>query len=338
MSDYQDKTPPSSKSSVQSKLHICIFSPQPQFAQSLIKLLNCDRYEVTDFSLIKDSVDFLTDNNGEIDCLILVKNTQTGSILRQLSKLLWQSRVLLPTAIIEMEHPPSIAAEMLEDFSNSLVDKTKTNTIYHRAEIQLYFTQLAEINSYIDLAITKFLGLAPSSDISDISNPNNCETLERPELEVKLRNSLIFQQRRLTEKIKERLGYLKFYYPRQASNFYHNLSPKKQAQFYQELSQTYRGVLLKYFDENSKVNKLIDEFVDQAFFADISTSQILEMHMQLIDDFSYQLKIEGRSDDILLDYRLPLIDIISHLCELYRRSAPGKDVADLSLDLMFSVE
>jgi len=44
--------------------------------------------------------------------------------------------------------------------------------------------------------------------------------------------------------------------------------------------------------------------------------------MDLMDDFSKQLKLEGRSEEILLDYRLTLIDIIAHLCEMYRRSIP----------------
>jgi len=44
--------------------------------------------------------------------------------------------------------------------------------------------------------------------------------------------------------------------------------------------------------------------------------------MDLMDQFSQQLKLEGRSDEICLDYRLTLIDIIAHLCEMYRRSVP----------------
>lgn len=44
--------------------------------------------------------------------------------------------------------------------------------------------------------------------------------------------------------------------------------------------------------------------------------------MELMDEFSKQLQLEGRSDDILLDYRLTLIDAIAHLCEMYRRSIP----------------
>jgi len=43
-----------------------------------------------------------------------------------------------------------------------------------------------------------------------------------------------------------------------------------------------------------------------------------------MDQFSQQLKLEGRSDEILLDYRLTLIDIVAHLCEMYRRSIPIK--------------
>jgi circadian clock protein KaiA len=51
-------------------------------------------------------------------------------------------------------------------------------------------------------------------------------------------------------------------------------------------------------------------------------TQIVEIHMNLMDVFSKQLKLEGRSEEILLDYRLTLIDIIAHLCEMYRRSIP----------------
>jgi circadian clock protein KaiA len=44
--------------------------------------------------------------------------------------------------------------------------------------------------------------------------------------------------------------------------------------------------------------------------------------MELMDALATQLKLEGRSEEILLDYRLTLIDIIAHLCEMYRRSIP----------------
>jgi circadian clock protein KaiA len=44
--------------------------------------------------------------------------------------------------------------------------------------------------------------------------------------------------------------------------------------------------------------------------------------MELMEEFSKQLKLEGWSEDILLDYRLTLIDVIAHLCEMYRRSVP----------------
>jgi circadian clock protein KaiA len=51
-------------------------------------------------------------------------------------------------------------------------------------------------------------------------------------------------------------------------------------------------------------------------------SEIVKIHMELMEEFSDQLKLEGRSEEILLDYRLTLIDIIAHLCEMYRRSIP----------------
>ena len=45
--------------------------------------------------------------------------------------------------------------------------------------------------------------------------------------------------------------------------------------------------------------------------------------MELMDDFSQQLKLEGRSNDILLDHQLALVDIIANLGEMYRRSLSG---------------
>ena len=83
-----------------------------------------------------------------------------------------------------------------------------------------------------------------------------------------------------------------------------------------------RGGEIIYTD----INQVIDQFVNKAFFADISVSRVLEIHMELMDEFSQQLKLEGRSEEILLDYRLTIIDILAHLGEMYRRSIPRGDV------------
>jgi circadian clock protein KaiA len=315
MSDYQDQDLRSPESFVPSKLYICLFAPQQQFAQSVIKLLKSDRYELKCLNLTQDFINFIVEHKEQIDCLVFVKDTQNSSVLTEL----WQAKILLPILIIEVE-ATEIIAEPQVNSAESLTDITPTRTLYHQAEIYLYPTQLGEINSYINLAISKFLSFAPDFHLS------NYQTQSEPEVEG-IYNSLLLQQRKLTEKLKARLGYLGVYYKRNPSDFYRNLPSAKQKELYQQLNQSYRQILIIYFTDSSQINKLIDEFVDQVFFTDISTSQILEIHMELIDQFSQQLQIEGRSDDILLDYRLPLIDIIAHLCEMYRRSIPGEDIS-----------
>ena len=314
MSDYKD--PSLSRETTPAKLYICLFSTQKQLSNSVIKLLNRDRYEFKCLSLEEELADFVVNNHEGIDCLILLGNFESSSVIKQLR----QSEVLLPTVIVQDEEQISTMSQAKTDYC-SILEKTAANTVYHQAELRLYFPQLAEINSYINLAITKFISLAPGSK----TNQNSPQK----------KRSLIAQQRRLTEKLKERLSYRGIYYKRDYNAFYINLSSEEQEKLHRRLSHVYRQILLDYFDNDSQINKLIDEFVDQAFFADISTSQILEIHMELIDDFSYQLKIEGRNDDILLDYRLPLIDVISHLCEMYRRSVSGQDI---SLEMLFTVE
>ena len=133
---------------------------------------------------------------------------------------------------------------------------------------------------------------------------------------------LSLQQQRLSEKLKERLGYLSVYYKRNPQNFLRQMTPAEQREFLDKLRQDYRHIILDYFSDDKSVNQEIDDFVNVAFFADMSVPKIVEIHMELIDDFSKQLQLEGRSDDILDDYRLTLIDVIAHLCEMYRRSIP----------------
>ncbi len=130
------------------------------------------------------------------------------------------------------------------------------------------------------------------------------------------------QQHRLADKLRERLGYVGVYYKRDPNCFLKRLPEPERQEYYRKLRSTYHEIILHYFRPKSELNQRIDEFVNLAFFADVSVSQVLEIHMELMDAFAKQLKLEGRSDEVLLDYRIALIDVIAHLCELYRRSIP----------------
>ena len=86
----------------------------------------------------------------------------------------------------------------------------------------------------------------------------------------------------------------------------------------QQLKSDYHQILINYFTTDKTLKEKIDQFIDAVFRANIPVPQIIEFHMELIEDFSIQLRLEGRSDEALLDYRLALIDILAHLCEHYR--------------------
>jgi phospholipid N-methyltransferase len=107
--------------------------------------------------------------------------------------------------------------------------------------------------------------------------------------------------------------------PKQQS-FFQQMTKAEQQAFLQELKSDYRQILIDYFTTDKTLKEKIDKFINAVFCANIPVPQIIEIHMELIDEFSKQLKLEGRSDETLLDYRLTLIDILAHLCELYRRS------------------
>ena len=313
MSDYQNGNFRSSQPRT-TKLSICLFSTQQHLGDSVASLLNGDRYEFKCLSVIRDFEKFIQQNYEEIDCLILALGDRSNAI----PDWLWQSTILLPTIITQVE--PTSDKPTNTHSTISLRDLTRT-IVYHQAELHLYPTQLIDIKLYINLAIGKFINLTLDAS----------QELKKSERE----KFLVAQQLRLTQKITAKLGHSGVCYRRAPYNFYANLSLQKQEKLYEKLSSSYRQIVIDYFNKDYRIDKLIDEFADSAFFANISTSQIIEIHMELIDDFSQQLKIEGRSNDILLDYRLPLIDVISHLCEIYRRSISGKD---FSLEQLFAVE
>ncbi|GAB4541365.1 MAG: circadian clock protein KaiA [Pleurocapsa sp.] len=318
-------TPDSFHGSFSSKLYICLFSSQAVHIQFLIKFLSSDRYNLKDIYVAQEFIEFVQSNQEQIDCIILVNSEVSRSILRQL----WELKILLPTIIVEISNSTTTMANS-DDISDDLLSPVNSvPTCYHSAEILLYPTQIDQINSYVNLAITKFLNLAPSCNLDDR------DTRLQVEFEHHSHKSLLVQQRRLAEKLKARLGYLGVYYKRNQEDFYNYLAPEEKDKLLEQLATEYRQIILNYFIDDPQINQLIDRFVDRAFFSDISVSQILEIHMELMDEFAQQLKIEGRSEEILLDYRLALIDIIAHLCEMYRRSIPGKDI---SLDLLFRVE
>jgi circadian clock protein KaiA len=253
--------------------------------------------------------DFVKANKEQIDCLVVENDEHLLPMFNQL----YEEGTLLPVIIIN-ENLSTVSRE--QDSEQML-----PTYLYHRAEMVLGIARIPYIVPMVDQAIAEFLSLAPSSQISESPKENYQEPVKEYQ-----HSFLMLQQRRLAEKLKERLGYLGVYYNRNPQLFYRNLPPQEKEELIDILAGEYRLIILNYFGDDKETNNLIDLFVNKAFFADISVSKVLEIHMTLMDEFAQQLKLEGRNEEILLDYRLALIDIIAHLCEMYRRSIPREDM------------
>ncbi len=300
-----------------SQLSICLFVSSANTAQFLKESLSDGRYHLHFVDSAEAFIHHVKNHTEEIDCLIVLSETAILPIFNQL----YEQGTLLPVVIID-------ALDKEVFFRDNLSECPIY--FYHNSEVHLKLEQLGQINTSIDLAITQFLHLAPSCLLS--SAPKTSSTLQKIDDHP---SSLILQQRRLAEKLKERLGYLGVYYKRDPKYFYRNLFPDQKKNLLQQLNSYYRDIILCYFSQDSDVNQLIDQLVNQAFFADVSASQFLEIHMKLMDEFAQQLKLEGRNEEILLDYRLTLIDVLAHLGEMYRRSIPREDIP---LDLLYRIE
>ncbi len=284
---------------VLTNLQVCCLVAETDVSQTksnLVRFLPEDRYNLTIVSDLESLVSLLTKPQNIQDCLVIFRDVE--AIVDRLGML----KIFIPTILV------------LEDlYEQSEPHEQSESKDFYRASISISCDQLHDLPTIIDQAIATFIKISPQ-----VRHQVYVNIPDSP-----LSESLSVQQQRLSNKLNERLGYLGVYYKRDSRLFLRNLSPEDRKEYIGRLKNIYRSIILEYFlEKTNDLNQKIDEFVNLSFFADISVSQVLEIHMELMDDFAKQLRLEGRNDEILLDYRITLIDMIAHLCELYRRSIP----------------
>jgi circadian clock protein KaiA len=289
-----------------------MFVVSQSLAQSLSQFLSNDRYILHFTASESELFSFVEQHKQHLDCLVIQGETSLQPLIH------WYEQGILLPVVIFPEASEKIRCGVAQ--SNSLESQITDDTgsepssyLLHAAEVRLDIKQVHEISSFINEAIAQFVALSPESMSCAVTDPAHQLTTF---------SFLMQQQRRLAEKLKERLGYLGVYYKRNPQFFLRHLSSSERQMLLENLKSEYRLIVLKYFSQEDTLNQKIDNFVDKAFFADISVSRIVEIHMELMEEFSKQLKLEGRSEEVLLDYRLTLIDVIAHLGEMYRRSIP----------------
>jgi circadian clock protein KaiA len=283
-------------------LTIAVLTDSTDLPPLLSGYLDAQRHLVEYFTSQPEFLAYIESIEHEVDCLIFYSDRQ----LLPAPDYLYERGLILPVVMIRSENvkAPTTAGLTTESPPQPI-------NVYHPSEVTLAPRDLSEIGEAIDKAISKFLSLKPIADES-----------RSVEIAVSEPSFLLQQQSRLADKLKERLGYLAVYYKRNPQQFYRRLDRQQQQQLLDDLKLQYRQIVLAYFAAGDRIDDRIDELVSTAFFRDLSVSEIVKIHMELMEEFSNQLKLEGRSEEILLDYRLTLIDVIAHLCEMYRRSIP----------------
>lgn len=295
------------KSVSRPQIFICTLLNSVALVDLFSQILEGDRYSLVN-ATDDNFLELVEQNKHRIDCLILEKDESLPKVVSHLHR----EAILLPALLLQTGG----GTESSSNGTPTSNEAEQSQSCYHIAEVRVKGSNQEVVLQGINQAIAQFLQLSKACRL-----PNS--TSDAVKVEPKeIRDSLTTQQQRLSQKLKERLGYLGVYYKRNPQQFFHKLSQEEQADYIATLKRDYRDIILSYFRQGSSVNQEIDDFVTQIFFADISVLKILEIHMELMDAFAKQLKLEGRNEDILLDYRLTLIDIMAHLCEMYRRSVP----------------
>ena len=180
-------------------------------------------------------------------------------------------------------------------------------TEFHQAEVHLPPDQPEQLSYSLDAAISRVLQRGQGAGAGPPLGQAKPETLEGW---------------KLANRLKGRLGFVGVFYKRDPSRFLRNLPELEREELFHSLERTYRDLLLSYFRDPAAANQALESFVNTAFFSDLPITKTVEIHVNLIDAFSQRLKLEGHKNDFLQDYRLALLDVMAHLCEMYRRSIP----------------
>ena len=187
-------------------------------------------------------------------------------------------------------------------FPAVVVGEVKGHVDYHPEELHLPADQLEQLGYNIDAAISRFLRRGRADGRQEGSDSREVW--------------------KLSNRLQERLGYLGVFYKRDPSRFLGNLPSEERRDLLRSLQRTYRDLLISYFRDPAAANQALESFVNTAFFSDLPITRAVEIHVDLIDEFWKQLSLEGHKQDFLQDYRLALLDVMAHLCEMYRRSIP----------------
>lgn len=290
------------------QLSLCSFVSSPELSQKLKEVLGKNEYHLYSFDSAIEFGRCVVEKQQELDCLLC----QVDRTLLPVINRLHEQGILLPMVIFPNSTTLDYAVKT--ELSQLSQLSQQATHLFHPAEVRSDDYLESEILPEITKAIAQFVDFASHLHPAEILG----KTISSGD--TKIQHFLMPHE--LSEKLKARLGYLGVYYKRNSQHFWRNLPDQERQKFLTQLQQEYRHIVLQYFTEDEKLNQDIDNLVNRAFFADISVPQIVEIHMELMDEFSNQLKLEGRSEEVLLDYRLTLIDVIAHLCEMYRRSIP----------------
>ena len=187
-------------------------------------------------------------------------------------------------------------------FPAVVVGEMKGHVDYHAEELHLADDQLAQLGYTVDAAISRFLRQGRADGRSDDDGLASVDKLSR--------------------RLQERLGYLGVFYKRDPSRFLGSLPSEERRELLESLQRTYRDLLISYFSDPAASNQALESFVNTAFFSDLPITRTVDIHVDQIDEFWKQLRLEGHKSEFLQDYRLALLDVMAHLCEMYRRSIP----------------
>ena len=271
----------------QPALTIASLLRDPQLLLACRQWLKGGRYELDDLGSQPDPLGALERRRDAFDVVLL----QQGAFSRDQFDGLIRKGLMLPAVLVG-------------DVSGRLD--------YHEAEVHLPGDQLEQLTYSIDAAVSRFLrrGLSAAAGGGEAGGDGQAGP------------STPSERWRLPNRLKERLGYLGVFYKRDPSRFLRHLAPQERQELLSSLERTYRDLLISYFRDPAAANQALESFVHTAFFSDLPITKAVEIHMNLIDSFGKQLKLEGHKNDFLQDYRLALLDVMAHLCEMYRRSVP----------------
>ena len=103
-----------------------------------------------------------------------------------------------------------------------------------------------------------------------------------------------------------------------SQNSFDSISAFERERISERFKFIYGQIVFDCFSSAKAIDNKIDSFVREALLVNLPRDIVIKVHMELMENLEHQLPVESLRSDYLSNFRLVLVNVITHLDSAYQ--------------------